>query len=200
MNSRRITVSLGAAAGGLLAAFLQTAVAFADTTDVLGPAGGAPDITLALDTPFGDFTLPPIDVLPSPADLVGAVSGDGLTGGGVADTVGTWTGTLALDTPFGDFTLPPIDVLPSPADLVGAVSGDVLTAGGGVADTVGTWTGTLALDTPFGDFTLPPIDVLPSPADLVGAVSGDVLTAGGGVADTVGTSALDGLTGLLGLF
>jgi hypothetical protein len=152
MNSHRITVSLGAAAGGLLAAFLQTAVAFADTTDVLGPAGGAPDITLALDTPFGDFTLPPIDVLPSPADLVGAVSGD------------------------------------------------VLTAGGGVADTVGTWTGTLALDTPFGDFTLPPIDVLPSPADLVGAVSGDVLTAGGGVADTVGTSALDGLTGLLGLF
>ena len=66
------------------------------------------------------------------------------------------------------------------------------------------WISTLALDTPFGDYTLPLpvlVDVLPSPVDLVGAASGDGLTAGGGVtAVTVGTAAIDGLTGLLGLF
>ena len=43
MNSRRITLSLGAAGGGLLAAaFLQTAVAFADTTDFVTPVGPSP--------------------------------------------------------------------------------------------------------------------------------------------------------------
>ena len=43
MNSRRITLTLGAAGGGLLAAaFLQTAVAFADTTDFVSPVGPSP--------------------------------------------------------------------------------------------------------------------------------------------------------------
>ena len=68
------------------------------------------------------------------------------------------------------------------------------TTAGGAPDITG------AFDTPHGDYTLPPVvDTLL--LDIVGAASGDGLTAGGGVtADTVGTAAIDGLTGLLGLF
>jgi len=90
---------------------------------------------------------------------------------------------LALDTPFGDYTLPtPVLVV----DVVPPVFLEI------------------ALDTPFGDYTLPlpvVVDVLPSPVDIVGAAGGDGLTAGGcATADTVGTAAIDGLTGLVGLF
>ena len=55
-------------------------------------AGGAPDITGAVDTPHGDYTLPPV-VDTFLLDIVGAASGDGLTAGGgvTAETVGTAT-------------------------------------------------------------------------------------------------------------
>jgi hypothetical protein len=249
MNSRRITLTLGAAGGGLLAAaFLQTAVAFADTTALVSPVGPSPtevfnfeptgsetdvsttDLPLGLgdistgtqefdviDTGLtGDPTVGTIDASVTDTDIlgvttVGEVVTSDLTGTTGDPTVGSvydtltfddsgysivltdipsttagqtlWISTLALDTPFGDYTLPTpvlvVDVLP-PVFL------------------------DIALDTPFGDYTLPlpvVVDVLPSPVDIVGAASGDGLTAGGGVtADTVGTAAIDGLTGLLGLF
>ena|ERR1700722_18725288 len=65
-------------------------------------AGGAPDITGAVDTPHGDYTLPPV-VDTFLLDVVGAVGADGLTAatGTAADTVGTaaidgLTGLLGL--------------------------------------------------------------------------------------------------------
>jgi hypothetical protein len=68
------------------------------------------------------------------------------------------------------------------------------TTAGGAPDITG------AIDTPHGDYTLPPV-VDTFLLDIVGAASGDGLTAGAGVtADSVGTAAIDGLTGLLGLF
>jgi hypothetical protein len=68
-------------------------------------AGGAPDITGAVDTPFGDYTLPPAldSILADILGAVGAVGADGATAatGAAADTVGTaaidsLTGLLGL--------------------------------------------------------------------------------------------------------
>jgi hypothetical protein len=250
MNSSRITLTLGAAGGGLLAAaFLQTAVAFADTTGLVSPVGPSPSPTEVFnfeptgsetvtsstdDLPFyetstgtqdfdvidtsitGDPTVGTFDATVTDTDILGVTNTEevvtsdltGTTGdptvGSVYDTLtfddsgysivltdipsttagqALWISTLALDTPFGDYTLPTpvlvVDVLP-PVFLE------------------------IALDTPFGDYTLPlpvVVDVLPSPVDIVGAAGGDGLTAGGcATADTVGTAAIDGLTGLVGLF
>jgi hypothetical protein len=60
MNSSRITLTLGAAGGGLLAAaFLQTAVAFADTTGLVSPVGPSP-------SPTEVFNFEPTGSVPSP--------------------------------------------------------------------------------------------------------------------------------------
>ena len=223
MNSRRITLTLGAAGGGLLAAvFLQTAVAFADTTDFVSPVGPSPgpieevfnfeptgsetdvsttDLPLGLgdistgtqefdviETSLtGDPTVGTFDASVTDTDILGVtnvedvVTSDltaSLTASTADPTVGSVYDTLAFDNSGYSIVLTDI---PS-------------TTAGGAPDITG------AVDTPYGDDTLPPVvDTLL--ADILGAASGDGLTAGGGVtADTVGTAAIDGLTGLLGLF
>ena len=219
MNSRRITLTLGAAGGGLLAAtFLRTAVAFADTTDFVSPVGPSPgpigevfnfeptgsetdvsttDLPLGLgdistgtqefdviETSLtGDPTVGTFDASVTDTDILGVtnvedvVTSD-LTGSTGDPTVGSVYDTLTFDNSGDSIVLTDI---PS-------------TTAGGAPDITG------AVDTPHGDYTLPPVvDTLL--LDIVGAASGDGLTAGGGVtADTVGTAAIDGLTGLLGLF
>ncbi len=217
MNSRRITLSLGAAGGGLLAAaFLQTAVAFADTTDLVSPVGPSPGpieevfsfeptgsetVTSSTDDlPFyetstgtqdfnvidtsitGDPTVGTFDADVSYTDILGVTnSEDGVTSdltGTTGDpTVGSVYDTLTFDNSGYSIVLTDI---PS-------------TTAGAAPDITG------AVDTPHGDYTLPPVaDTFL--LDIVGAASGDGLTAGGVTADTVGTGAIDGLTGLLGLF
>ena len=219
MNSRRITVTLGAAGGGLLAAaFLQTAVAFADTTDFVSPVGPSPgpieevfnfeptgsetdvsttDLPLGLgdistgtqefdviDTSLtGNPTVGTFDASVTDTDILGVtnvedvVTSD-LTASTGDPTVGSVYDTLTFDDSGYSIVLTDI---PS-------------TTAGGTPDITG------AFDTPHGDYTLPPVvDTLL--LDIVGAASGDGLTAGGGVtADGVGTAAIDGLTGVLGLF
>jgi hypothetical protein len=219
MNSRRITLTLGAAGGGLLAAaFLQTAVAFADTTDFVSPVGPSPgpieevfnfeptgsetdvsttDLPLGLgdistgtqefdviETSLtGDPTVGTFDASVTDTDILGVTNSEydvtsDLTGTTGDPTVGSVYDTLTFGNSGYSIVLTDI---PS-------------TTAGGAPDITG------AFDTPHGDYTLPPVvDTLL--LDIVGAASGDGLTAGGGVtADTVGTAAIDGLTGLLGLF
>ena len=218
MSSRRITLSLGAAGGGVLAAaFLQTAVAFADTTDFVSPVGPSPGpieevfsfeptgsetVTSSTDDlPFyetstgtqefdvietsltGDPTVGTFDASVTDTDILGMTN--------VEDVV---TSDLAAST--GDPTVGSVyDTLTFDNSGYSIVLTDIpSTTAGGAPDITG------AFDTPRGDYTLPPVvDTLL--LDVVGAASGDGLTAGGGVtADTVGTAAIDGLTGLLGLF
>ena len=218
MNSSRITITLGAAGGGLLAAaFLQTAVAFADTTDLVSPVGPSPGpieevfsfeptgsetVTSSTDDlPFyetstgtqdfdvidtsitGDPTVGTFDATVTDTDILGVTNTEevvtsDLTGTTGDPTVGSVYDTLTFDNSGYSIVLTDI---PS-------------TAAGGAPDITG------AIDTPHGDYTLPPVvDTLL--LDIVGAASGDGLTAGGGVtADGVGTAAIDGLTGVLGLF
>jgi hypothetical protein len=218
MSSRRITLTLGAASGGLLAAaFLQMAVAFADTTDFVSPVGPSPGpievffnfeptgsetVTSSTDgLPFyetstgtqdfdviessitGDPTVGTFDADVTYTDILGLTSSEyevtsDLTGTTGDPTVGSVYDTLTFDNSGYSIVLTDI---PS-------------TTGGGAPDITG------AVDTPHGDYTLPPVvDTLL--LDIVGAASGDGLTAGSGVtADTMGTAAIDGLTGLLGLF
>jgi len=217
MNSRRITRTLGAAGGGLLAAaFLQTAVAFADTSDFVSPVGPSPGpvdlfnfeptgsetVTSSTDDlPFyetstgtqdfdvietsitGDSTVGTFDADVTYTDILGVTNSEygvtsDLTGTTGDPTVGSVYDTLTFDNSGYSIVL---TAIPS-------------TTAGGAPDITG------AVDTPHGDYTLTPVvDTLL--LDIVGAASGDGLTAGGGVtADTVGTAAIDGLTGLLGLF
>jgi hypothetical protein len=218
---KMLTITLGAAGGGLLAAaFLQTAVAFADTTDFVSPVGPSPG-----PGPIeGVFNFEPTgsetDV--STTDLSLGL-GDISTGTQEFDVIET---SLTGDPTVGTFdaSVTDTDILgvtntedQVTSDLTGTTgdptvgsvydtltfdnSGDSIvltdipsTTAGGAPDITG------ALDTPHGDYTLPPaVDTLL--LDFVGAASADGLTAGGGVtADTVGTAAIDGLTGLLGLF
>jgi len=63
MNARRMTLALGAAAGGMLAsAFLSTAVAFADTPDVTAPVTGEGTIGAPSTDSFTDVTSGPEQV------------------------------------------------------------------------------------------------------------------------------------------
>ncbi len=233
MNTRRMTLALGAAAGVMLAsAFLSTAVAFADTTpDLSGgggfhggggfgptpvgpspgpveevfsfePTGSETDVSTT-DLPLGlgdistgtqefdvietsitgDPTVGTFDASVIDTDILGVTNSEygvtsDLTGTTGDPTVGSLYDTLTFDNSGYSIVLTDI---PS-------------TTAGGAPDITG------AVDTPHGDYTLPPVvDTLL--LDIVGAASGDGLTAGGGVtAETVGTAAIDGLTGLLGLF
>jgi hypothetical protein len=218
MNGRRITLTLGAAGGGLLAAaFLQTAVAFADTTDFVSPVGPSPGpieevfsfeptgsetVTSSTDDlPFyetstgtqdfdvietsitGNPTVGTFDADVTHTDILGVTDSEygvtsDLTGTTGDPTVGSVYDTLSFDNSGYSIVLTDI---PS-------------TTAGGAPDITG------AVDTPHGDYTLPPV-VDTFLLDIVGAASGDGLTATGGVtADTAGTAAIDGLTGLLGLF
>jgi hypothetical protein len=176
--------------------------------DVVGPATGLETDVSTTDLPLGlgdistgtqefdvintsitgDPTVGTFDATVTDTDILGVtnvedVGTSDLTGTTGDPTVGSVYDTLTFDDSGYSIVLTDI---PS------------TTAGGTF------WESTLGLDTPFGDYTLPSpvvVDVLPSPVDVVGAASGDGLTAGGGAtADTVGTAAIDGLTGLLGLF
>jgi hypothetical protein len=236
MNSRRMTLVLGAAAGGMLAsAFLSTAIAFADTTPDLSGGGGGHG--------GGGFAPTPVGPSPSPIDVfnfepTGSETdvsttdlplglGDISTGTQEFDvidtsltgnpTVGTFDAsvtdtdilgvtnvedvvtsdlTASLTASTGDPTVGSLyDTLTFDNSGYSIVLTDIpSTTAGGAPDVTG------AIDTPHGDYTLPPV-VDTCLLDIVGAASGDGLTAGAGVtADSVGTAAIDGLTGLLGLF
>jgi hypothetical protein len=236
MNSRRMTLALGAAAGGMLAsAFLSTAIAFADTTPDLSGGGGGHG--------GGGFAPTPVGPSPSPIDVfnfepTGSETdvsttdlplglGDISTGTQEFDvidtsltgnpTVGTFDAsvtdtdilgvtnvedvvtsdlTASLTASTGDPTVGSLyDTLTFDNSGYSIVLTDIpSTTAGGAPDITG------AIDTPHGDYTLPPV-VDTFLLDIVGAASGDGLTAGAGVtADSVGTAAIDGLTGLLGLF
>jgi hypothetical protein len=232
MNSRRMTLALGAAAGGMLAsAFLSTAIAFADTTPDLSGGGGGHG--------GGGFAPTPVGPSPSPIDVfnfepTGSETdvsttdlplglGDISTGTQEFDvidtsltgnpTVGTFDASVTdtdilgvtnvedvvtsdLTASTGDPTVGSLyDTLTFDNSGYSIVLTDIpSTTAGGAPDITG------AIDTPHGDYTLPPV-VDTFLLDIVGAASGDGLTAGAGVtADSVGTAAIDGLTGLLGLF
>ena len=231
MSSRRITLSLGAAGGGLLAAaFLQTAVAFADTTPELSGGGGGHG---------GGFGPTPVGPSPSPIDVFNFEPTGSETDVSTTDlplglgdiSTGTQEFDVVDTTLTGDPTVGTFDASVTDTDILGVTNvEDVVTSDltastgdptvGSLYDTTtfdssgfenvfteipsatagGAPTVTDIFDTPFGDYTLPP--ALDSiVADILGAGGVDGLTTGGGVtADTVGTAAIDGLTGLLGLF
>ena len=218
MNSRRITLSLGAAGGGLLAAaFLQTAVAFADTTDFVSPVGPSPSpIDVFNFEPTGSETdvsttdlplgLGDISTGTQEFDVINtSITGDPTVGtfdASVTDTdiLGVTNAeygvTSDLTGTTGDPTVGTVyDTLTFDNSGYSIVLTDIpSTTAGGAPDITG------AIDTPHGDYTLPPV-VDTCLLDVVGAASGDGLTAGAGVtADSVGTATIDGLTGLLGLF
>jgi hypothetical protein len=232
MNARRMTLALGAAAGGMLAsAFLSTAVAFADTTLDLSGGGGFHG--------GGGFGPTPVGPSPSPIDVFNFEPTGSETDVSTTDlplglgdiSTGTQEFDVIETSLTGDPTVGTFDASVTDTDILGVTNAENvvtsdLTAStgdptvGSVYDTLtfdnsgysivltdipSTTAGgapdiTGAFDTPHGDYTLPPVvDTLL--LDIVGAASGDGLTAGGGVtADTVGTAAIDGLTGLLGLF
>ena len=232
MNSRRITLTLGAAGGGVLAAaFLSTAIAFADTTPDLSGGGGGHG--------GGGFAPSPVGPSPSPIDVFNFEPTGSETDVSTTDlplglgdiSTGTQEFDVINTSLTGDPTAGTFDASVTDTDILGVTNvEDVVTSDltastgdptvGSVYDTLtfdnsgysivltdipSTTAGgapdiTGAVDTPHGDYTLPPVvDTLL--LDIVGAASGDGLTAGGGVtADTVGTAAIDGLTGLLGLF
>lgn len=217
MSSRRITLTLGAAGGGLLAAaFLQTAVAFADTTDFVSPVGPSPGpIELSFNfEPTGSETVTSsTDDLPFYDTSTGTQEFDLVETSSTGDpTVGTFDADVSytdilgvtnseygvtsdLTGTTGDPTVGSVyDTLTFDNSGYSIVLTDIpSTTAGGAPDITG------AVDTPHGDYTLPPVvDTLL--LDVVGTASGDGLTAGGVTADTVGTAAIDGLTGLLGLF
>jgi len=219
MNSRRITLTLGAAGGGLLAAaFLQTAVAFADTTYFVSPVGPSPgpieevfnfepagsetDVSTT-DLPLG---LGDISTGTQDFDVIDtSITGDPTVGTfdatvtdtdilGVTNVEDVVTSDLTAST--GDPTVGSLyDTTTFDSSGFENVFTEIPSATAGGAPTV-----TDIFDTPFGDYTLPPaLDSIV--ADILGAGGVDGLTTGGGVtADTVGTAAIDGLTGLLGLF
>lgn len=232
MNSRRITLTLGAAGGGLLAAaFLQTAVAFADTTPDLSGGGGGHG--------GGGFGPTPVGPSPSPIDVFNFEPTGSETDVSTTDlplglgdiSTGTQEFDVINTSITGDPTVGTFDASVTDTDILGVTNAEYGVTSdltGTTGDpTVGTVYDTLtfdnsgysivltdipsttaggapditgAVDTPHGDYTLPPVvDTLL--LDIVGAASGDGLTVGGGVtADTAGTAAIDGLTGLLGLF
>jgi hypothetical protein len=232
MNTRRMTLALGAAAGGTLAsAFLSTAVAFADTTPDLSGGGGGHG--------GGGFGPTPVGPSPSPIDVFNFEPTGSETDVSTTDlplglgdiSTGTQEFDVINTSLTGDPTVGTFDASVTDTDILGVtnvedgVTSDLTgTTGdptvGSVYDTLtfdnsgysivltdipSTTAGgapdiTGAIDTPHGDYTLPPV-VDTFLLDIVGAASGDGLTAGGGVtADSVGTAAIDGLTGLLGLF
>jgi hypothetical protein len=232
MNTRRMTLALGAAAGGMLAsAFLSTAVAFADTTPDLSGGGGGHG--------GGGFGPTPVGPSPSPIDVFNFEPTGSETDVSTTDlplglgdiSTGTQEFDVINTSLTGDPTVGTFDASVTDTDILGVtnvedgVTSDLTgttgdptvgsvydtltfdnsgysivltdipsTTAGGAPDITGT------IDTPHGDYTLPPV-VDTFLLDIVGAASGDGLTAGGGVtADSVGTAAIDGLTGLLGLF
>ena len=236
MNARRMTLALGAAAGGMLAsAFLSTAVAFADTTPDLSGGGGFHG--------GGGFGPTPVGPSPSPIDVFNFEPTGSETDVSTTDlplglgdiSTGTQEFDVINTSLTGDPTVGTFDASVTDTDILGVTNvEDVVTSDltasltastgdptvGSLYDTItfdnsgysiiltdipSTTAGgapdiTGAIDTPHGDYTLPPV-VDTFLLDIVGAASGDGLTAGGGVtADTVGTAAIDGLTGVLGLF
>ena len=104
MNTRRITLALGAAAGGLLAAaYLPMAIANADTSDVSAPIPPSPDV-------FGFEAIPgsPEDVLtvsglpPLDQQVEGYQTFDYFSPATATDPIGTVnTDVSTLTTPFG---------------------------------------------------------------------------------------------------
>jgi hypothetical protein len=229
MNARRMTLALGAAAGGMLAsAFLSTAVAFADTTPDLSGGGGFHG--------GGGFGPTPVGPSPSPIDVFNFEPTGSETDVSTTDlplglgdiSTGTQEFDVINNSIAGDPTVGTFDASVTDTDILGVtnvedgVTSDLTgttgdptvgslydtltfdnsgysivltdipsTTAGGAPDITG------AVDTPHGDYTLPPV-VDTFLLDVVGA---DGTTAATGTAaDTVGTAAIDGLTGLLGLF
>jgi hypothetical protein len=217
MTSRRITLTLGAAGGGLLAAAFLPAIAFAITI-----TGGGGTITPGADdnfiyTPLGPETgVTTTGYLPYFGTSTGTeefyVTDTSLTGDptvGYADATVTDTDFFGLTNSDVVFT----SDLPGPADVTGT-TGDPTP--GSFIDTYTygdtgdynvlthiTAVGGQTYDsdvfyTPSADYTPPAwldtllVDIL----DPGGAAT----AATGAAADSVGTSAVDGLTGFLGLF
>jgi hypothetical protein len=237
MNSRRMTLALGAAAFGMLAsAFLSTAVALADTTPDLSGGGGFHGGGGFAPTPVGPSPGPIEEVFNfEPTGSETDVSTTDLPLGLGDISTGTQEFDVIETSLTGDPTVGTFDASLTDTDILGVTNvEDVVTSDltasltastgdpivGSVYDTLtfdssgysivltdipsatagGAPDITGAVDTPHGDYTLPPaVDTLL--LDIVGAASGDGLTAGGGAtADSVGTAAIDGPTGLLGLF
>jgi hypothetical protein len=216
MNSSRITLTLGAAGGGLLAAaFLQTAVAFADTTGLVSPVGPSPSPTEVFNfEPTGSETVTSsTDDLPFYETSTGTQDFDVIDTSITGDpTVGTFDATVTDTDILGVTNVEDVvtsDLIGTTGDpTVGSIYDTTTFDSGGFenifteipsATAGGAPTLTDIFATPFGDYTLPPaLDTIL--ADILGTVGADGATAATGAADTAGTSALDGLTGLLGLF
>jgi hypothetical protein len=176
VNHRRITLTLGAAGGGLLAAaFFHTAVAFADPEFYpIGPE--APEITwkflpnLEISTGtqefgVGDPTVGTVDAEVINSDFFGVtISGYVITAdltGGMGDPI---IGSTYDTTVFGDTGYENVFT-------------DIATVGGTVSiiDT---------FDTPYGDFTIPLL------------VFDGATSAATASTDGLGTSAADSLAGI----
>lgn len=215
MSSRRITLTLGAAGGGLLAAAFLPAIAFAltiinppppttitpgaDDHFVYTPLGPETGVTTTGDLPYFGTSTGTEEFYVTDTSLTGEPTV------GYADATVTDTDFFGLTNSDAVFTTD----LPGPTDVTGTTgdpepgsfidtytygdTGDynVLThitaVGGQTYDSD-------VFYTPSGDYTLPAwLDTL-----LVDIL--DPGAASGAAADSVGTSAVDGLTGFLGLF
>ena len=231
MNSCRITLTLGAAGGGVLAAaFLSTAIAFADTTPDLSGGGGGHG--------GGGFAPTPVGPSPSPIDVFNFEPTGSETDVSTTDLplglgdISTGTQEFdVIDTSLtGDPTVGTFDASVTDTDILGVTNTEeVVTSDltGTTGDpSVGSVYDTLTFDNSGYSIVLTDIPsttaggapditgavdtphgdyTLPPVVDtflldIVGAASGDGLTAGGVTAETVGTATIDGLTGLLGLF
>jgi hypothetical protein len=197
MHRRRITRTLGAAAGGLLGVvFLPAAVAFADDYDITPDPSSSPEVITGL---YGLATLPPPEA--------GSTQGDQLFD--FTDTTTGASGTFNADESTGmdDFGFSNEEVFVtsdgSGADAppVGSVF-DTYTFGHGgfeniYADVASTTGGADVISdtlvTPFGDYTIPgTFDA----ADFPVADAGGVTIGNGDVIDPVGTQTTTAIGGI----
>ena len=193
---RRITRTLGAAAGGLLGvAFLPAAVALADDWDIVAAPDSTETVTGIYGDGFADF------YLVSPA-VQGSIQGNQefeYTDTTTGDT-GEFFG-LESSSPDGSYQEVYVLADPSGSDApsVGSVFdtttagpftnvyADVVSATGG-ADTI-----TDTLETPFGDYNIP---ITFDAADFRIADADGVTIGYGTVIDPVGSQAINAITGI----
>ena len=193
---RRITRTLGAAAGGLLGvAFLPAAVALADDWDIVAAPDSTETVTGIYGDGFADF------YLVSPA-VQGSIQGNqefAYTDTTTGDT-GEFFG-LESSSPDGSYQEVYVLADPSGSDApsVGSVF-DTTTAGPFtnvyadlVSATGGPDTITDTLETPFGDYNIP---ITFDAADFRIADADGVTIGYGTVIDPVGSQAINAITGI----